>query len=63
MALQQYAALCLANGCIQFRVLERKTKSVTVFHGDASRRIFIVGESIPLDAFGGDALEVAQVFQ
>ncbi len=60
--LQDYASLCLANGCIQFWVLEREPRSVTVIQRDGSRKTHLPGESIPLDAFGGKSLAVAEIF-
>ena len=60
--LQDYAALCLANGCLQFWVLDRNAKSVTVVHRDGSRQTFGVGETLSLAAFGGDSLSVAEIF-
>lgn len=60
--LQIYTALCLNSGSIQFWVLERRTKTVNVYHRDGSKQTFGLGESIPLDAFGGDSLPVAEIF-
>lgn len=60
--LQDYAALCLANGCLQFWILDRDTKSVTVLHRDGSRQTFGLGESLSLAAFGGDSLTVDEIF-
>jgi Uma2 family endonuclease len=59
---QDYAALCLANGCLQFWILDRDTKSVTVLYCDDSRQTFSFGENVSLAAFGGDSLSVAEIF-
>ena len=60
--LQDYAALCLANGCIQFWILDRNSKSITVLQRDGSRQTFGIGESLSLKAFGGDSLSVDEIF-
>lgn len=60
--LQDYAAICLANGCVQFWILDRDTKAVTVIQRDGSRQTFGLGESLSLDAFGGESLSVAEIF-
>jgi hypothetical protein len=60
--LQDYAALCLANGCLRFWVLDRNTKTVTVIQRDGSRRTFGLGETA-LAAFGGDSLSIAEIFE
>ncbi len=61
--LQDYAALCLANGCVQFWILDRNTKSVTVIQRDGSRQTFGIGETLSLAAFGGESLTVAEIFE
>jgi Uma2 family endonuclease len=61
--LQDYAALCLANGCIQFWILDRNTKSVTVIERDGRRQTFGIGETLSLAAFGGESLSVAEIFE
>lgn len=60
--LQDYAALCLATGCLQFWILDRDSKSVTVIQRDGSRQTFGIGDAIPLAAFGGESLAVAETF-
>lgn len=60
--LQDYAALCLANGCREFWLVDRDAKTVTVLQRDGSRKTYGIGESLPLAAFGGDALPVAEIF-
>jgi Uma2 family endonuclease len=61
--LQDYAALCLANGCLQFWILDRDTKSVTVIQRDGSRQTYGLGETLSLAAFGGDSLSVGEIFE
>jgi Uma2 family endonuclease len=60
--LQDYAAVCLANGCIQFWILDRNTQSVTVIQPDGSRQTFGIGDTLSLAAFGGESLAVAEIF-
>lgn len=61
--MQDMASLCLANGCIQFWILHRNTKSVAVIQRDGSRQTFGIGETLSLDAFGGESLSVAEIFE
>ncbi|MGA7237345.1 MAG: Uma2 family endonuclease [Bryobacteraceae bacterium] len=61
--MQDMASLCLANGCIQFWILDRNTKSVTVIQRDGSRQTFGIGETLSLAAFGGESLSVAEIFE
>ncbi len=60
--LELYASLCLANGCIEFWLVDRDSKTVTVLQRDGRRKTYGAGESLPLAAFGGDALPVAEIF-
>jgi len=60
--LQEKAALCLAKGSIEFWILERDPKSVTVIQRDGSRQTFGIGETLSLAAFGGSSLTVAEIF-
>ncbi len=60
--LQDYAAVCLANGCIQFWILDRNTQSVTVIQRDGSRQTLGIGDTLSLAAFGGESLAVAEIF-
>jgi Uma2 family endonuclease len=58
---QDYAPLCMANGCIQFWILDRNTKSVTVIQRDGSRQTFGIEETLSLAALGGESLRVAEI--
>jgi Uma2 family endonuclease len=60
--LQDVASLCLANGSIQFWILDHVTKSVTVIQRDGSRQTYGIGETLSLAAFGSDSLSVAEIF-
>jgi Uma2 family endonuclease len=60
--LQEKAFLCLANGTIEFWIVERDPKSVTVIQRDGSRQTFGIGDTLPLAAFGGASLAVAEIF-
>ena len=60
--LQEYAQLCLAHGSVQFWIADDEDKTITVIGRDGSRRVYGVGETISLSAFGGDAMRVDEVF-
>ena len=61
--LQELASLCLANGAIEFWIVDRIPKSITVVQRDGSRQVYGVGDEISLAAFGGGSLAVADVFK
>ena len=61
--LQELASLCLANGAIQFWIVDRSLKSITVVQRDGSRETYGVGAEISLAAFGGASLAVAAAFE
>jgi Uma2 family endonuclease len=60
--LQEKASLCLANGTIEFWILERDPKSVTVIQRNGSRQTFGMADTLSLAAFGGSSLSVAEIF-
>ena len=60
--LEAYASLCLANGCLEFWLVDRDTQSVTVLQRDGNRKTYVPTETLPLAAFGGDSLSVAEIF-
>ncbi len=60
--LQELASLCLANGAVQFWILDRGQKSILVAHRDGSRQTYGVEDAISLAAFGGGMLRVAEIF-
>jgi Uma2 family endonuclease len=61
--LQELASLCLANGAIQFWIVDRIPKSITVVQRDGTRQVYAVDSEISLAAFGGGSLSVAAVFE
>jgi Uma2 family endonuclease len=61
--LQEFASLCLANGAIEFWIVDRTSKSIAVVQRDGSRQVYGVGDEISLAAFGGGSLAVADVFK
>jgi Uma2 family endonuclease len=61
--LQELVTLCLANGSLQFWVVDPLQKSVTVIERDGSSTAYVTGGCIPLTAFGSDALAVDQIFE
>jgi Uma2 family endonuclease len=60
--LQESAALCLANGAIQFWVVDPEKKSVSVVRSEGAVVVHQAGSAIPLDAFGAGGLAVDEVF-
>lgn len=60
--LVELASLCLANGALEFWVVDLDRISVTVMHRDGSTFVFGVGQAIPLTAFGGETLPVDEIF-
>lgn len=60
--LSELASLCLANGSIEFWVVDLDRVSVTVIHRDGTTSVFQAGQAIPLTAFGGDVLPVEEIF-
>jgi Uma2 family endonuclease len=61
--LQELASLCLANGAIEFWIVDRLLKSITVVQQDGSRETYGVDATISLAAFGGASLAVKAVFE
>jgi Uma2 family endonuclease len=61
--LQEPASLCLANGALEFWIVDRALKSITVVQRDGSRETYGVDAKISLAAFGGASLAVAAVFE
>lgn len=60
--LRGLASLALANGCLEFWIVDTDDASVTVIHRDGSSLRMHAPESIPLAAFGGDPLPVTGIF-
>ena len=60
--LRELASLGLANGCTEFWIVDTDDGSVTVIHRDGSSLRLHSPQSIPLTAFGGDALPIGEIF-
>jgi len=60
--LRERAAACLANGALQFWVVDEDKRTVTAIHRDGSVIVYGIGDTIPLAAFGSDELPVARIF-
>jgi len=61
--LQELASLCLANGAVEFWIVDRLLKSITVVQRDGTRQVYGVADAISLAAFGGGSIAVADVFR
>jgi Uma2 family endonuclease len=59
--MRERAALCLANGAMEFWIVDPRQKRVTVMHRAGSPLVYEPGDSIPLMLFGCD-LDVTQIF-
>jgi Uma2 family endonuclease len=60
--MQERAALCLANGCLEFWVLDEGKRQVTVSTPDGVTVTYHSGQVIPLRLFGGASLAVDEIF-
>jgi len=60
--LRERAAACLANGALQFWVVDEDKRTVTAIHRDGSVIVYGIGDTIPLAAFGSDELPVGRIF-
>ncbi len=54
--------LCLANGCLEFWLVDSRRKSVTIYRPDGSESTYGEGEVIPLTLPGPGELAVRQIF-
>jgi len=61
--LRERASLCLANGCLDFWIVDDQTKTITTIGPDGKAVQHAEADSIPLPLFGGDALRVADIFK
>ena len=61
--LQELASLCLANGTVEFWIVDRTQKLITVVQRDGSRQSYGVDAEISLAAFGAGSLAVRAVFE
>jgi Uma2 family endonuclease len=59
--LRELATLCLANGTLEFWIVDQKKESVTVIQRDGSAVAYEEG-TIPLAAFGAESLSVSEIF-
>jgi Uma2 family endonuclease len=57
------AALCLANGCLEFWVLDEKKLQVSVSTPNSVTITYHSGQVIPLRLFGDASLAVDQIFE
>jgi Uma2 family endonuclease len=57
------AALCLANGCLEFWVLDEKKRQVSVSTPNGVTITYHSGQVIPLRLFGDASLAVDQIFE
>ena len=56
-------SLCLANGSLECWIVNTKQKSITVVRKDGTTSVYGGETEIPLTAFGGDSLRLADIFQ
>jgi Uma2 family endonuclease len=57
------AALCLANGCLEFWVLDEKKRQVSVSTPNGATVTYHSGQSIPLRLSGDASLPVDRIFE
>jgi len=60
--LRELAALCLANGTVQFWIVDPENKSVTVVTRGGRSEVYTSGASGPLASFGAGDLPVDDIF-
>jgi len=61
--LRERASLCLANGCLEFWMVDGKSRTITVITPDGKSVEYTMADRIPLSLFGGEPLAVADVFR
>jgi Uma2 family endonuclease len=61
--LREAASLCLANGGIEFWIVDPKRKLVTIIRKNGTTTVYENGSDIPLLPFGSDLLPVASIFE
>jgi len=61
--LRERASLCLANGCLDFWIVDEKARTITAIAPDGTAVQYSGTDCIPLPLFGGDGLPVADVFK
>lgn len=60
--LREYTALCLANGCEEFWIVNYKTKTISVTTRDGNSIEYSGGMDVPLTTLGGASMSVDQIF-
>jgi Uma2 family endonuclease len=60
--LRELASLCLANGRVEFWVVDLEQVAVTIIQQDGSSSLLRRGESISLSRFDGESLTVDEIF-
>jgi len=60
---RERAAQCLANGTVQFWILDQGRKSVVVIHRDGRTILYGMADRIPLAPFGSGELAVSKIFE
>jgi hypothetical protein len=61
--MRERAALCLANGCLEFWVLDEEKRRVTVSTPDGSVAVYRSGDVIPLRLFGDASIPMDRIFE
>jgi Uma2 family endonuclease len=61
--MRERAALCLANGCLEFWVLDEKKRQVSVSTPNSVTITYHSGQVIPLRLFGDASLAVDRIFE
>ena len=60
--LREYAALCLANGCEEFWVVDHKAETVTVTDKNGQSVQYLAGMNVPIKLLNSVSLPVNQIF-
>jgi len=60
--LLELASLCLANGALEFWIVDREKRTVTIIQRDGSTAVYATGQNVPLAAFGPDTLPADDIF-
>jgi Uma2 family endonuclease len=61
--MREREALCLANGCLEFWVLDEKKRQVSVSTPNGVTVTYHSGQTIPLRLFGDASLPVDRIFE
>jgi Uma2 family endonuclease len=61
--LRERASLCLANGCLDFWIVDDKARTVTTIAPDGKAVVYSEAECVPLVLFGSDCLPVCEIFK